>query len=99
MTRDGQSLVYFAWTTILSLGEAGKISYDLQWYDSIGSAEVVRSFWVHRINADVSEGRCGFVYEAGAREFAFFRGNHNHIPSDTRAINSPEYVEYFWICI
>ncbi len=84
---------------ILTLGAAGQITYDLQWYDSIGTANIVRSYWVNRINDDVSEGRCGFVYEAGARPFSFFRGNHNHIPSDTRVINSPEYLEYFWICI
>ncbi len=85
--------------TIISLGEAGEISYDLQWYESIGTAEVVKSYWVNRINEDQSEGRCGFVYEAGNEEFRFFRGNHNHIPSDIRVINSPQYLEYFWICI
>ena len=84
---------------ILSLGEAGKISYDLQWYESIGTAEVVKSYWVNRINEDESAGRCGFVYEAGDEAFRFFKGNHNHIPSDVRVINSPQYVEYFWICI
>ena len=26
-------------------------------------------------------------------------GNHIHIPSDLRIINSPEYVEFFWICL
>ncbi len=85
--------------TILSLAEEGKISYDLQWYESIGTAGIVKSYWVDRINEDVSEGRCGFVYEAGDEEFFFFRGNHNHIPSDIRIINSPQYVKYFWICI
>lgn len=84
---------------ILTLGEAGEISYDLQWYESIGTAEVVKSYWVNRINEDESYDRCGFVYEAGAETFRFFRGNHNHIPSDVRVINSPEYVKYFWICI
>lgn len=84
---------------ILSLGEAEKITYDLQWYESLGTADVVKSYWVNRINEDESFGRCGFVYEAGAREFSFFRGNHIHIPSDIRVINSPEYVKYFWICI
>ncbi len=85
--------------TILSLAEEGKISYDLQWYESIGTAGVVKSYWVNRINEDESQGRCGFVYEAGDEAFYFFRGNHNHIPSDVRVINSPEYVKYFWICI
>ncbi len=85
--------------TILSLAEAGKITYDLQWYESIGSAGVVKSYWVNRINLDASLGRCGFVYEAGDKAFEFFLGNHNHIPSDIRIINSPQYVKYFWICI
>jgi len=84
---------------ILSLGEEGIISYDLQWYESIGTAGVVKSYWVNRINKDESVGRCGFVYEAGDERFLFFHGNHNHIPSDVRAINSPQYVKYFWICI
>ncbi len=94
-----QSGVITAIDTILSLAEEEKISYDLQWYESIGTAGVVKSYWVNRINDDVSEGRCGFVYEAGDETFFFFRGNHNHIPSDTRVINSPQYVKYFWICI
>ena len=85
--------------TILSLAEAGEITYDLQWYESIGSAGVVKSYWVNRINLDASFGRCGFVYEAGNKTFEFFLGNHNHIPSDIRVINSPQYVKYFWICI
>lgn len=84
---------------IISLGEEGLISYDLQWYESIGTAGVVKSYWVDRIDADESIGRCGFVYEAGDKRFLFFRGNHNHIPSDVRVINSPQYVKYFWICI
>ena len=84
---------------ILSLGEAGLLSYDLQWYESIGSAGVVKSYWVERINEDKSAGRCGFVYEAGNDFFRFFKGNHNHIPSDVRVINSPAYLEHFWICI
>jgi len=96
MFQDG---VVTAIDTILSLAEKNKISYDLQWYESIGTAGVVKSYWVERINDDVSEGRCGFVYEAGDEEFFFFRGNHNHIPSDIRVINSPQYVKYFWICI
>ncbi len=85
--------------TVLSLADAGYISYDLQWYESLGTAGVVKSYWVERINDDVSEGRCGFVYEAGDEAFHFFRGNHNHIPSDVRVITSPQYVKYFWICI
>jgi len=94
-----QEGVITAIDVILSLAAEGKLTYDLQWYDSIGTAGVVGSYWVNRINNDESHGRCGFVYEAGSEEFLFFRGNHNHIPSDTRIINSPQYVKYFWICI
>jgi hypothetical protein len=94
-----QTGVITAIDTILSLVEDDKLNYDLQWYESIGTAGIVKSYWVNRINEDVSEGRCGFVYEAGDEEFLFFRGNHNHIPSDVRVMNSPEYVKFFWICI
>lgn len=84
---------------IMSLGDQKRISYDLQWYDSIGSAGVVKNYWVEKINKDQAIGRCGFVYEAGSYDFKGFRGNHIHLPSDTRGINSPEYVLFFWICL
>ena len=35
---------------ILSLGDQGKISYELQYYDSIGTAGLVKSYWVEAIN-------------------------------------------------
>ncbi len=94
--QDG---VITAIDVILSLSDDQKLSYDLQWFDSIGSAGVVRSYWVSRINEDAMHDRCGFVYEAGSLRYQGFRGNHIHIPSDFRAINSPEYEEWFWICI
>ena len=84
---------------ILSLGDNGELSYELQWYDSIGYAEVVRSYWIDGINDDKSFGRCGFVYESGSLKYSGFRGNHIHIPSDIRIIDSPEYMEWYWICI
>lgn len=84
---------------ILSLADQGKITYELQYYESMGSANVVKSYWVESINQDVAYGRCGYVYEAGSTEFMFSSGNHIHLPSDTRVLNSPEYVDYFWICI
>jgi hypothetical protein len=83
---------------IMSLGDAQLIEYELQWYNTIGSAEV-KNYFVDKINSDKSQGRCGFVYEAGSYDFRGFSGNHIHIPSDIRVINYPEYVEYFWICI
>jgi hypothetical protein len=84
---------------IFSLEDNNLISYDLKWYDSIGSAEIVRSYWIDGINNDKSSGRCGFVYEEGSNQFNGFRGNHIHIPSDMRVINSPDYIKWFWICI
>jgi hypothetical protein len=83
---------------IMSLGDQDLITYKLQWYNTIGSAEV-KNYFVDKINNDKSVGRCGFVYEAGSYDFRGFSGNHIHIPSDIRVINHPEYVEFFWICI
>ncbi len=94
-----QEGVITAIDVMLSLGDQELLSYDLQWYDSIGAAEIVRSYWVNRINEDESHGRCGFVYETGSFAFQGFRGNHIHIPADSRVITSPEYVEFFWICL
>jgi len=92
--QDG---VITAIDVILSMGDQGLITYELKWYDSIGIAET-RSYWVQSINGDESYGRCGFVYEEGDNDF-INKGNHIHIPSDIRIINSPEYLTYFWICI
>ena len=81
---------------ILSLADQGRITYALTWYDSIGTAQIVRSYWVQQINDDLGSGRCGFVYECGDLDFRGI-GNHIHIPSDFRPISSPEYMEWFWI--
>ena len=70
-----------------------------QWYDYIGTASIVRSYWVDAIDDDKAIGTCGFVYEAGSEKYRWGAGNHIHLPSDTRMINSPEYVEFFWICL
>jgi len=89
-----------AMDVILSLGDAGLITYQLNWYESIGYAGVVKNYFVDEINKDAAFGRCGFVYEMGNRKYYGFRGNHIHIPADLRVINSvPDYVEFFWICI
>ena len=94
-----QEDVITAIDVILSLADQGKITYQLQWYDYIGSASIVRSYWVDAIDEDVSIGTCGFVYEAGSKNYRLGAGNHIHLPSDTRVLNSPEYVEFFWICL
>ncbi len=94
-----QEGVITAMDVILSLGAEDRLTYDLKWYDSIGTAGVVRSYWLNRINRDEGQGKCGFVYEAGPTRFRGRGGNHIHIPADTRIINSPEYAEWFWICL
>lgn len=94
-----QEGVITAIDVIMSLGDEGRLSYDLRWYDSIGSAEVVRNYFIDRVNTDIASGRCGFVYESGSLKFRGFTGNHIHLPADSRVLSSPEYVEFFWICI
>jgi hypothetical protein len=84
---------------IMSLSDQEKITYELKWYETIGTAGIVKDYWVEAIDDDESHDRCGFVYEAGSPKYTFFRGNHIHLPSDIRVLNSPEYVEFFWICI
>jgi hypothetical protein len=93
-----QDDVVTAIDVVMTLGELGELTYDLKWQDTIGTS-IVRNFFVERINEYVSYSRCGFVYESGSYRFRGFRGNHIHLPSDTRTLNSPEYLEYFWICI
>jgi len=56
---------------LLSLGEQGKLSnIKLTWYESIGVAEPVDSYWVEQIDEDIAYGGCGFVYETGPKEFS-----------------------------
>ena len=90
-----QEDVITAIDVIMSLADQGKITYDLQWYDSIGTAGIVRSYWIERVNENQASGRRGFVYETGTKRFGW--DNHIHIPSDWRAINSPDYGKWFWI--
>ena len=85
---------------LLSLGEQGKLSaMKLTWYSQIGSADPVDSYWVEQIDEHVAFGSCGFVYETGPEEFSGFAGSHIHVPSDVRALVSPEYALWFWICL
>lgn len=85
--------------TIASLSDIGEVKYDVKWYESIGSAEIVKSYYVEVLNDDSAFNRCGFVYEAGPYKYRGFAGNHIHLQSDIRVLNSPEYEEWFWICI
>ncbi|MFP4460083.1 MAG: hypothetical protein ACLFSQ_10910 [Candidatus Zixiibacteriota bacterium] len=90
-----QEDVITAIDVIMSLGDQGKLQYDTTWYESIGSAEIVKNYFISQIDDDVHNGRCDFVYECGKAGLH----NHIHIPSDTRVIVSPEYISWFWICL
>ena len=83
---------------LMSLADEGKLSYRIEWVDTIGFSSV-QNYFVERINDDARRGRCGFVYNAGPEEYRGFRGNHIHLPPDARVIRAPEYVQFFWICV
>jgi len=88
----------------VSLGEQGKLSIvGLTWYDRIGSADPVDHYFIERVEAEgflsQASGGCGFVYEVGPTLFAGFAGSHIHIPTDARVMVSPEYAEWFWLCL
>ncbi|MBN1262310.1 MAG: hypothetical protein JXB35_16645 [Anaerolineae bacterium] len=85
---------------LISLTERGDLpGLGLTWYESIGAADPVDSYWVEELGASVASGGCGFVYETGPRGFVGFSGSHIHIPADVRVIRSPEYALWFWICL
>jgi hypothetical protein len=85
---------------LLSLEDQGKLPVvGLTWYDAIGPADPVDSFWVEVIGDARASGGCGFVYETGPRKFSGFSGSHIHIPADVRVTLSPEYALWFWICL
>lgn len=104
-----QENVTTAIDVILTLGDLGYINYELQWFDTVGQADFVRSYWVQGIDGNIGYGTCGFVYETGSWDFAELplltilpeptEGNHIHLPSDIRVINSPEYLIFYWVCL
>lgn len=91
--------VITALDVILSLGETGEMNYTTQWYEVIGTASIVKSYWVESINGDAAEGRCGFVHEEGSIMRLDRGGNHIHLPSDVKVLNSPDYAWWFYICV
>jgi hypothetical protein len=89
--------VVTALDALLSLAEDSKLSHlKLTWYERIGTADPVDTYYVEQIDKSEAYGTCGFVYETGPRGLS---GNHIHLPSDTRVTVSPEYALWFWICI
>jgi hypothetical protein len=93
-----QEGVITAIDVIMTLGDLGKIYYELKWYETVGTADPVKTYFVHRLGNDEAYDRCGWVFEEGDYGATYY-SNHIHIPSDQRILNSPEYEEWFWICI
>jgi hypothetical protein len=92
--------VVTALDALIGLTERGELpSLGLTWYETIGGADPVDSYWIEEIGPAQAAGGCGFVYEIGPREFSGFSGSHIHIPSDVRVVVSPEYALWFWICL
>ena len=85
---------------LISVWEAGLLpELKLTWYEAIGRADPVDSYWVEQVDEAVASGGCGLVYETGDRAFSGFRGSHIHLPADVRVTRSPEYALWFWICL
>jgi hypothetical protein len=89
-----RSGVVTALDVIRSMADSGLITFELAWYENIGGAEI-GNYYVERINNWLASGMCGFVYEVG--ELATQQGNHIHLQTDLRVLQSPEYLEIFWI--
>lgn len=90
--------------SILSLGAEQKLSYELTWTDKLNETEI-KNYYLTRINDDKAYGRCGFVYdvyEVGVAQELRRRGGrgiHIHVHPGIRVINSPNYVDFRWICL
>lgn len=92
--------VMTALDALLSLGEQGKLSsVGLTWYERIGLADPVDSYWVETAGPAEAYAGCGFVYETGPQSFRGFSGSQIHIPADVRVTVAPEYALRFWICL
>ncbi len=95
-----QQNVVTALDILLSLGEQGRLSVvGMAWYSAINFADPIESYFVERIDDTEAFATCGYVYEVGAVAFSGIAGNHIHIPSDVRALVSPEYAYWFWLCL
>ena len=83
----------------MTLGDLGLITYELRWVARMGRASYVNNYFVHKINTDQNSGNCGFVYEVGDNDFKYPGPNYIYLASDTRILNSPEYLRFFWTCL
>jgi hypothetical protein len=94
-----QTGIITALDIIISLGDSGNITYVLEWFETLGRASYVHSYFVDQINADKTIGRCGFLYEIGDNDFKYPGPNYIFLSSDERIITSPEYLRFFYSCL
>lgn len=76
---------------IMTLGDRGDITYELTWHESFRGAIYVHSYFVSKINADETAGRCGFLYDVS--------GSYIYLSSDERILTSPESINFYWGCL
>lgn len=94
-----QNGVITALDIIMTLGDLGYITYELNWIESLRGAIYVHSYFVEKINTDQTTGRCGFLYEVGDNDFKYPCPNYLFLASDERILNSPEHLRFFWDCL
>jgi len=76
---------------IMTLGDLGNITYELEWHESFRSASYVHSYFVSKINDEETAGRCGFLYDVS--------GSYIYLSADERILTSPESVNFYWGCL
>ena len=76
---------------IMTLGDLGNITYELEWHESFRGASYVHSYFVSKINTDETEGRCGFLYDVS--------GSYIYLSADERILTSPESINFYWGCL
>jgi hypothetical protein len=84
---------------IMTLGDLGYITYQLEWIVRLRGASYVHSYFVDQINSDRSIGRCGFLYDVGDNDFKYPGANYIFLSSDERILTSPEYLSFFYGCL
>ena len=76
---------------IMTLGDLGNITYELEWHESFRGASYVHSYFVSKINTDETAGRCGFLYDVSE--------SYIYLSADERILTSPESVNFYWGCL
>jgi len=76
---------------IMTLGDLGNITYELEWHESFRGASYVHSYFVSKINTDETAGRCGYLYDVS--------GSYIYLSADERILTSPESINFYWGCL